>query len=542
MKKIIYLLLLLLFLSVGFFVGDNRARVENKLNKLFVDQTETVVASAFVGLALKKYKVEVAREGNGGGITSVRNDVLLLTHEGSFFLSNQAGLKKKLAISPPDNGYLDYVEMAKTSALDGLRHDFSSFRYNDVLYYEQSGKGSLVVSYTYFDKDNVCYSNAVSRLSLAINKIPVIENVSANADDWQLLYQSQPCLPLKDKYRAIEGHMAGGRIAFQAPSTLWLTSGDYHWDGVYADKAIAQSPDYDYGKVISINLDSAAHRVVASGLRNMQGIVVDNRGQVWTAEHGVSGGDELNLIYDGGNFGWPLETLGTQYGGLPIPGTLSFGRHDQFQAPSYSWLPSVGLSNVTFVDGFHPTWDGDLLAASLSGKSLFRLRVDNKVVIYSEPIVLGYRIRYVHQHTDGRLVLWTDDKHLIFIQAQENGNLFAFIDRYLEKNNIPVEKAEGVRAVVSACLECHSFESGDNVKSPSLSSVYGSDIASKDYKFYSTALKSVGGKWNRDNLVEFLSSPQQFSPGSTMPPQNISDKEQINLLIDLLIAFQENPI
>ncbi|NOX83610.1 MAG: PQQ-dependent sugar dehydrogenase [Alphaproteobacteria bacterium] len=65
------------------------------------------------------------------------------------------------------------------------------------------------------------------------------------------------------------------------------------------------------------------------------------------------GGDELNRIIDGGNYGWPLETLGTRYNGLPIPNTISYGRHDVYAAPVFAWLPSVAVSSLAVIDNFH---------------------------------------------------------------------------------------------------------------------------------------------------------------------------------------------
>ena len=129
---------------------------------------------------------------------------------------------------------------------------------------------------------------------------------------WKILFESNPCLPLKETYRALEGHMAGGRIAFDGQETLYLASGDYHWDGMYAPAALAQDEAADYGKVIAINVFSGNAEQVSRGHRNTQGIAIDNSGSIWVTEQGVRGGDELNLIKKGENYGWPDASLGTK--------------------------------------------------------------------------------------------------------------------------------------------------------------------------------------------------------------------------------------
>jgi glucose/arabinose dehydrogenase len=89
--------------------------------------------------------------------------------------------------------------------------------------------------------------------------------------------------------------MASGRIVFQAPDTLYLTSGDFHWDGMRADgELIAQNPEAEYGKVLKIDLATGDSAIVSMGHRNMQGMTFTEDGQLFVAEHGPNGGDELN--------------------------------------------------------------------------------------------------------------------------------------------------------------------------------------------------------------------------------------------------------
>src|SRR5262249_9730824 len=157
-------------------------------------------------------------------------------------------------------------------------------------------------------------------------------------------------------------------------------------------------------------------KLVSMGHRNPQGLVVSKTGELFSTEHGPSGGDELNLISEGANYGWPNVTLGTEYNAYNWKEGLQ-GRHTGYQLPIFGWVPSIAVSNLIQVDKFNDRWDGDLLVASLKSLSIFRLRLDGTKVIYSEPIWLGQRIRDVTQISTGTIVLWTDDAQLLFISV-----------------------------------------------------------------------------------------------------------------------------
>src|SRR5690606_13474561 len=190
------------------------------------------------------------------------------------------------------------------------------------------------------------YGTTVSRLALPAGS-ESMRDIEAAADDWQVVYRTLPCLPPKAIKRAVEGHMAGGRLTFEAPATVYLGSGDYHWDGLYGPEALAQRDDNDYGKVLAVDLYDGSAQRLSVGHRNLQGILVDPDGVLWTVEHGPRGGDELNRIEAGNDYGWPRASYGTRYNGLPWPGTQPHGNHDGFVEPVYAWVPSIGISNLT---------------------------------------------------------------------------------------------------------------------------------------------------------------------------------------------------
>ena len=462
--------------------------------------------------------------------------ILVLTHEGKVFAATNPENLKLTNISTPENNFEHYLKIVESPDFKGFTFRPDRFRYNDILYYERKNERGLLASYTKFDPAENCYTNALSKLVISEQaKLP--SDIVAKKEDWTLIYESKPCLPLKKKYRAIEGHMAGGRIAFDGEDKVYLASGEYHWDGVYADKIISQDMTYEYGKVISINIDTQNYRILTSGQRNMQGITVDGKGRVWTLEHGIRGGDELNLVQEGKDYGFPSETLGTLYSGLPVPNTLSLGRHEKFEKPIWAWLPSVGTSSLAVIDNFHESWDGDLMAASMRDGSLYRVRITGNRAMFAERIHIGSRIRYAQMHRDN-IVLWTDEKRLHFLSADNNGAVMKFIDHYLEREDFDSATKKALKNAIGSCNQCHSFDPTENVSAPSLALVFGSKAGTTPFAGYTSAIKNSGKRWNKEELADFLIDPSKSVPGTSMPNSNIENPEVVNGLVGLLEALK----
>lgn len=209
----------------------------------------------------------------------------------------------------------------------------------------------------------------------------------------------------------------GGRMAFLPDTTLVLTLGDG-----FDLREQAQDTSNHLGKIVRLNRDGsipqnnplvgqagAAEEIYSFGHRNVQGIVYDDQLQrLYSHEHGPRGGDELNLIEAGNNYGWPLITYGIDYTGAQIsPYTALPG----LQQPLLHWTPSVAPSSLTLYRGsLFPQWQGDLFASTLAERSVRRIRVqDGKLagqeVLFDE---LDERIRDVRGGPDGALYLLTD--------------------------------------------------------------------------------------------------------------------------------------
>jgi glucose/arabinose dehydrogenase len=179
----------------------------------------------------------------------------------------------------------------------------------------------------------------------------------------------------------------------------------------------AQDPSSPFGKVFDLDLTSKVTAVRSTGHRNPQGLVWTTSGTLMSTEHGPEGGDELNIIVPGGNYGWPYRTHGVGYGTFDWPAMPHVAA--RFTEPVFAWVPSPAISAVIEVAGFHDRWNGDLLVGSLKGQTLFRLNVTNSRVLYSEPIQVGSRIRDLVQMPN-EIALMTDDPALVFIRVDED--------------------------------------------------------------------------------------------------------------------------
>jgi aldose sugar dehydrogenase len=195
------------------------------------------------------------------------------------------------------------------------------------------------------------------------------------------------------------GHFAT-RMAFGTDGALFVTSGDrMRFDP-------AQDPKATLGKVMRIAPDGRAD-IWSSGHRNMLAIATQPSGQVWVLEMGPLGGDELNLVEQRKNYGWPIVSDGDNYDKSAIPDHKT---RPEFQAPIRTWTPVISPSGAFFYDGSLFPWKGDLLAGGLSSQAIIRLTIDGNKVKTEERIIMGRRMRDVVQASDGAILAVTDDK------------------------------------------------------------------------------------------------------------------------------------
>ncbi|MEE8500750.1 MAG: PQQ-dependent sugar dehydrogenase [Kiloniellales bacterium] len=213
------------------------------------------------------------------------------------------------------------------------------------------------------------------------------------------------------------GRHFGSRLAFGAEGHLYITTGER------GDSERSQDLADAAGSIVRLTADGgvpddnpflgradARPEIFSYGHRNPQGLArhpVSDR--IWAVEHGPRGGDEVNVIRAGANYGWPVITFGVSYIGVPIgEGTAKPG----MAQPVTYWDPSISPSGMAFYTGeAFPAWRGNLFVGALSGEVLVRLELDGERVVHEERLLqaLGTRIRDVRQGPDGRLYLLTDE-------------------------------------------------------------------------------------------------------------------------------------
>lgn len=506
--------------------------------------------SIFTGIRGTVVRVPSAnRLGTGGGIAVLGDEVLAMNFSGKVYSVNTDGKTMETAIELPDYGLDAYRDAAKMPPYDEFRHRFDRFRYNELEAFAGPAGRFLFVTYTEFHADDLCYTLSAARLSLSNE--PLAEQ-SASSDDWEVIFRSQPCLPMRGINAAIQGEEAGGRIAFSRDGEhAFLAVGEYGWNGWDSDgrtelstKRLAQANDADQGHIVDIDLNSLEVRHFSKGHRNPQGITVDTMGRIWAVEHGPRGGDELNLIQENRNYGWPVVTYGTDYSGSPIPGVEHLGFHTGFKGPQYAWLPSVGISGLTAQNSvFTPEWEGDLLAISLVGNKLFRIRLEGDDVRFAEEIDIGRRLRDIEQKDDGSIVIWTDNNEVIFLTAISGGFGEQHVQQYIDGLKVDsFELATSLEEAVEQCAECHSFSSGENRIGPSLAAVHGANIASNPGFDYSEVLSNASGRWTSDRLFAFIKSPDDSFVGTNMPKVNISDDRVVSEIVSLLEQLSQTDL
>jgi glucose/arabinose dehydrogenase len=217
----------------------------------------------------------------------------------------------------------------------------------------------------------------------------------------------------------------GSRLVFDRSGQLYVSHGER------GDGAKAQDLARHNGKILRLNDDGsvpadnpfvgqagAAPEVFAYGVRNPQGMALHpETGALWENEHGPMGGDEVNIIRPGVNYGWPLITWGIDYSGEPINGGLR--RQDGLAQPLHYWDPSIAPAGMAFYQGdAFPEWQGDLLVAALKFELVARLELDGDRVVGEERLLEGElgRIRDIEVGPDGYVYLLTDEPEAALIR------------------------------------------------------------------------------------------------------------------------------
>ena len=485
--------------------------LEDSLREISFDVIpSTIKETTLLPLKMVGYKYQNIVK-SGGAIEHYNKKIIVSDKFGSFFkLSLEDGVPSKLSYPKVPTNHDEYVTFG----------DYGShphFGIKDLLLHEDEKDLWLYISHHSYSKQNNRVAFSISRISL--NK----KSLESNGI-WKTIFTTK-FLP---KSEIFGGLGSGGRI-IEEEGKIILTVGDYNHDSMLItsdERAIAQNETNEYGSVISIDPENGNHEILSIGNRNPQGLVKTNSGRIFSTEHGPRGGDELNIIIPGSNFGWPYVSTGMDYEHYSLGNEDIQGRHDGFAKPIFSWLPSIGISNLVEVSNFNARWDGDLLVASLKAMTLFRLRLESNRILYSEPIFIGSRIRDLI-NADKKIILWTDDSEIKIISIEKNillSNRFGGISSY--------------KSSLKKCLSCHHLEAKSNPtnSAPTLKGIigrkFGSDLG---FEYYSDGIKQMRSSvWNAENMSEYLKNPQSVIPGTSMGMSPVTDSEEIKVLIEEL--------
>lgn len=221
-----------------------------------------------------------------------------------------------------------------------------------------------------------------------------------------------------------DGQHFGSRLLWLPDGSLLMSIGDggnppVAFDGAEIRRQ-AQNPGTLFGKIVRLREDGtpwpgnpwageagARAELHSIGHRNIQGLTLDAAGRVWANEHGARGGDELNLILAGGNYGWPEVTYSMEYWGPRISDQTS---RTDVSDPVLIWTPSKAPSGLAFYTGPEfPHWRGSLFSGALRFREIRRLTLDGLRVVGEEKLSIGKRVRDVRQGPDGGLYVLTDE-------------------------------------------------------------------------------------------------------------------------------------
>lgn len=438
-----------------------------------------------------------------GALAVVKGKAVILDRVGRIFLYDRGSLAEDTCPRLPMNGAA--FEKAGLFPLDE-----STLRAHDLQY--DAATGSLFASFETYDDERKATHFEIARAS--------IDGGGHCTGPWEKVVMGPPLVSTA----YYSGRGAGGKMALDG-DRLYFAVGDYNLDR--PSYPAAQLPNSFYGKTYRYDLGAAQLNVLSSGHRVPLGLMLDSNQRLWLTENGPRGGDKLDLIKPGQNYGWPFASLGTRYFHY-TSAAITTATEDDFTKPAYAWMPSIAPSQIIEATDFDAHWNGDLLVGSLKAQTLYRLHLNGDGVVYAEPVWLGHRIRDV-AIASGQIVVLTDDGTLMTIAPE-----YAAV----RHDTINVETAYRQRDL-SSCSSCHSFSKDSPLPwAPSLAGVYGRPIGGSQFGHYSTAMRRKGGVWDEASLAAFLSDPAAFVPGTSMPAVHLTPDLVGKVIADLRdIAF-----
>jgi glucose/arabinose dehydrogenase len=279
----------------------------------------------------------------------------------------------------------------------------SRFAITDIAVLNQSiGQASLLISYPQYLRTKKCVSVVMYEYQLNLQGKPTLTK-------GKLWFTSKPCVPIS----AVQH--AAGRIEVINKSAVYLTIGDLGFT-----KIGNRATRGDLGSVFKIGVDSAKKikvERISQGHRNQQGIALVN-GELYISEHGPRGGDELNLIQSGKDYGWPAVTYGEPYSSGDYVKPKVTGSHEVFTKPLFNWVPSVAPTELVQLPAGSSwgKWAGQLVMGTLREQSLIFIQLRSKNVVGEVlKVDVGERLRDLEMGLDNQIIATTDSGQILSI-------------------------------------------------------------------------------------------------------------------------------
>ncbi|MEL0183891.1 MAG: PQQ-dependent sugar dehydrogenase [Bacteroidota bacterium] len=371
MKKTLSIYLTLTFFLLNFSCAQDLKPLDN-------EREDTIIVDE------KNYEMEVVFEDENliWGLEILDDNSILASIKSGSIIHYKDGIKKDI------KGVPEVYLRGQGGLLDLELHP--NFNKNRLVY----------LSYAYMKNRDDGGNTAIARAQLVNDSLKNLE----------VLYKGSPV--------SRKGQHYGSRMAFDNENYLYFTIGDRGNRNVNP-----QDISVDGGKVYRINDDgtipddnpfidvpNAKKAIYSYGHRNPQGIFKHPKtGKIWTNEHGPRGGDEINIVEKGKNYGWPKITYGKNYSGTTITKNKSLPGMEQ---PLYYWLPSIAPSSFEYISSeMYPDWKGSLLAGALVFKYIERIGIKNNKVVSRSKIAEGLgRPRDIVQGPDGYVYVSIENK------------------------------------------------------------------------------------------------------------------------------------
>ena len=277
----------------------------------------------------------------------------------------------------------------------------SRFAINDIAVLSQTRQSAkLLVSYPRLGTSGNCVEIVIDQVNLNLTT-----KRATRASTW---FVTKPCVPIS----AVQH--TSGRFAVIDEDTAYVTIGDLGYRQIgNRDKR------GDLGSIFKVSAEGAVK--VSQGHRNAQGIVLYDNQHLLAAEHGPRGGDELNRIRQGGDYGWPFVTYGQPYGLGDYVRPTRTGTHAGFIEPLVQWTPSIAPTELVQLpkDGWGQ-WSNQLMLGTLAEESLVLIKLDRSfAVTEQEKVGVGERIRDLEVLPSGQIVATTDSGKLLFVSLRK---------------------------------------------------------------------------------------------------------------------------